>query len=72
MDRNELNELLNKEFLTVREVMAALDVTRMTISRKVRLGQLDGVNINPGVKNVWRIRPRSLKRLLGIDDQIPA
>jgi hypothetical protein len=73
MNRFEIETRLDKEFLTVNEAGQILTMTDAGVIRKIGRGQLEGVNINPGGKNaVWRIRSRSVRKLLGLEDNIPA
>lgn len=73
MNISEIMEILGKEFVTPKEVAKILGVTTVTVNRKIESEQLEGVDLNPGGKNpTWRVRSRSVKRMLGIDDQIPA
>lgn len=71
MDGAELAKVLREEFMTASEAAHALGVDRMTITRKIRDGVLEAVNINPGGNSVWRVRSRSVKKLLGIEEETP-
>jgi hypothetical protein len=44
----ELRKLLSKDFVTVKEVADALGMARSTIGLKIKRGQLDAVDTNPG------------------------
>jgi len=69
LNKQEMNQLLSKELLTVPEVQAALELAAQTVIRKINEGILEGVNLAPGRgKANWRIRSSSVKELLGIKE----
>ncbi len=68
----ETRNLLDKELLTVSEVSSILRVSWVTAARMIGNG-LEGVNIGAKPsKAYWRIYSRSVKKILGIEEQIPA
>jgi Helix-turn-helix domain len=71
LNKQEMNQLLSKEFLTVPEVQAALGLAAQTVIRKINDGILEGVDLAPGKSRAnWRIRSSSVKELLGIQEPI--
>jgi len=71
LNKQEMNQLLSKEFLTVPEVQAALGLAAQTVIRKINEGILEGVDLAPGKSRAnWRIRSSSLKELLGMKEPI--
>jgi hypothetical protein len=73
MDKQGMDELLSKEFLTVPEVMQLFGISQATVGNKIRKGHFEAFNMAPNEgRPVWRIWTRSLKKLMGIDEQVPA
>lgn len=73
MNREEIDKLLAAEFVTVADVQRILDLSATPIIRKIESGELEGVNIAPkSGRATWRIRSRSVKKLLGLEeDKLP-
>ncbi len=72
MDSTELRKILRKELLTIPEVQEILGLSWVTVSRMIG-SKLEGINLgNSPNKANWRIRSSSVKRLLGIEDEVPA
>jgi predicted site-specific integrase-resolvase len=73
MNIADLNEALSNDFVTVEDVSRALGLARNTIGIKIKNGQIEAVNLSPSSRHPrWLIRSSSVKRLLGIDEQVPA
>lgn len=57
MSMSNLQELITKPFLTPEEVAQVLDVSLMTVYRKLKSGELPGAKIGA---NTWRIKQDDL------------
>jgi hypothetical protein len=73
VNKQEMDNLLSKELLTVPDVMRLLQVSYSTVYNRIMDCTLEAFNANPDAgRSHWRIWTRSVKKLMGIDEQIPA
>lgn len=72
MNKEQMEYLLSKELLTVPEVRAMLGLSNVTVTRMIGIN-LEGVDLSTSDKKAnWRIRSRSVRKLLGMDEVVTA
>ncbi len=74
MSEDRKQQLLSKEELTIPEAAEIWGVSYQIVWRYIRENLLEGWNTAPrGMRRAsWVVSTASLKKLIGIDDQVPA
>lgn len=72
MKQEEIEQKLEKAFLTIKEVMEILEVSRGHVYNLMDVGKLEAIDISAGsqINSMFRIKSSSVRKLLGLDKKI--